>query len=843
VTIGRAVLSALATLCAIGWGIAAPLPPAGELIRGIYADPGPAINSSVWAGYGGGYALDKGEAHSGATSLRCSNATGAEAHGGSQQVVFDQQMARPLVISGWAKLEGVSGPPSYKCSVYLDLRLTNGESWYMQTAEFDPAKTGWQYAERVCDPPAAIATASVHVFLRETQGTAWFDDLHVGYLLEDGTRSPNLLKSPGFEPEEQAGPTPRDAFFSALEEIGCNAVHVYRGVDWKTAMAPAGTVPIAPDDPVLGFVQAAHQRGLKVWLTVGVGLPEMSGPDSPDFPVYGCVNERWGQAYTGAVAHMAAYGVDGVGVVPDEWNYNSTPVDGLRKHANADIAAFYEKLPGWCNCPTCQERFTKAYGAPYPDVSQAWSTADPVWAKFTQFRYDSTRAWIDRTVRAASGANPKVITDTMICVLPVCSDDRLSTGAAWDQIGATTDLGCLQTDPYIFLHNYLGDSTHLYPTETALHLGAANFRARSGVTLEACRLYDLYRDKDPVDTYGAALSCWVHGASEFFWWHMNYMLGREPFVDAERAKSGVRSVYEVMKAMEPYLAGGEVPHRLLVCYSRRSEDTWDWLSRAGATDRAAASAAGAKRGFIAHRNVLYTLLRRACPFGMTFLENPDPAKLERARVLVVPFAYALSQDEADLLRREAEAGKTVVLMGEFSPVDEVGQPLPRPRLVGWFDAPVDPAREEPVERAIGRGRVVYLGGDPAVGLFAPWPPQRDPAKAVRLPDFAAAPVERLMSVIEAGLGRPASLFEAQPSQDVEATLLSSPAADVVLAINWDTRRTASVGLRLPIENRTRRAVGRRVLPDGTVAPISRVLGNRVALELEPQEAQLLALPR
>ena len=160
-TIGRAVLSALATLCAIGWGIAAPLPPAGELIRGIYADPGPAINSSVWAGYGGGYALDKGEAHSGATSLRCSNATGAEAHGGSQQVVFDQQMARPLVISGWAKLEGVSGPPSYKCSVYLDLRLTNGESWYMQTAEFDPAKTGWQYAERVCDPPAAIATASV----------------------------------------------------------------------------------------------------------------------------------------------------------------------------------------------------------------------------------------------------------------------------------------------------------------------------------------------------------------------------------------------------------------------------------------------------------------------------------------------------------------------------------------------------------------------------------------------------------------------------------------------------------------------------------------------------------
>ena len=693
-----------------GGGRAAPLPPDGQLVRGIYADPGSAVDERVWHPYGLGYEFEATERHGGGAALRCSNASDAEAHGASQQVTFNQETAHPLVIAGWAKLEGVAGAPDYRCSIYLDLRLTSGEPWYMQVAEFDPQVSGWQYVERTYDPPAPIATASVHVFLRERAGTAWFDDLYVGSLLDNGERSPNLLRSPGFEKDDN--PSERPAFFDALEDVGCNAFEVYRGVSWETVMSQPGIPPIPPDDPFLSFVRDAHQRGLRVWVTAGLGLPRMEGPDSPDFPIYGCVNERWGEAYTKAVAYMAQCGVDGVGVVPDEWNYNTSPVRELRDHPNADIAAFYAKLPDWCDCPTCRQRFAAAYGVPYPDVSAAWATADPVWAMFTEFRYDSTRDWIDRTVRAALAVNPKVMTDTMICVLPVCSDDRLSTGAAWDEIGAGTDVGCLQTDPYIFLHNYLGDSTHLYPTETTLHLGAANYPRRCGVTLEACRLYDYYRDKDPVDTYGAALSCWVHGASEFFWWHMNYLLGRETFVDAGRAKAGVRSTYDVMHAMESELADGEVPGDVLVCYSRRSEDTWDWLSRAQAVNPD-----DAKRGFVAHRNVLYWLLRRGYPFGMTFLEHPDPARVSEARVLIVPFPYSLTESETELLREQAGAGKTVVLMSELSPVGELGQTLPSPRLAALFGQGAAAAQGD-AEYVLGKGHVVFLGDDFAVSLLS-----------------------------------------------------------------------------------------------------------------------------
>ncbi len=834
----------LAGWLAAGVAVAAALPPDGDLIRGIYARPGRAIDDRIWASYGEGYELDRGEKRSGGASIRCSNPTDTVAHGASQRITINQDQPRPIIVAGWAKLEGVSGPADYHCSVYLDLRLKNGESWPMKIAAFDPAKTGWQYSEAIHEPPSPIDTASVHVFLRERAGTAWFDDVYVGELLDGGERSANLLESPGFEDAGEARTQFRDEFFGALSEIKCNAVHVYQGVPWDTVMTGDELPPIEEDDPLLGFVADAHRRGLKVWVTVGVGLPAIAGPDSPDFPLWGCVNSRWGEAYTRAVAYMTQYGIDGVGVVPDEWNYNTSPVANLKNHKDPQVAAFYASLPSWCNCTICQERFREAYGTPYPDVSHAWQTGDPVWAQFTKFRYDSTAAWMARTANAAKAVNPNVITDTMICVLPVCSDNRLHTGAAWDQIGAETALDCLQTDPYLLLHNYLGDSTHLYPTETTLHLGAANFARRNGVTLESCRLRDSYREKDPVEVYGAALSCWLHGASEFFWWHMNYAIGAVDYVDPERPKAGIRSAYEAMQAMEPYLAKGEVPGEVLVCYSRRSEDTWDWLSRAGATDRVGHSDVGSKRGFIAHRNVLYALLRRGCPFRMTFLEHPDPARLTEAKVILVPFPFALSESEVALLGEQAKGGKTVVLMSELSPVDEWGRLRDRPALADLLGQPASLDAAEPVSRSLGEGRTTFIGGDSAVNLFQAIPPEKDPTKRVPLPPFQDDRWQQLETVLEDSLGRKPSLFAQAPERDVEAGWLVSPKARVLLAINWDVESPADCALELPVPDRKWQVEGRRILPAGKVERVDQPLkGNRLDLALQPQEACLLALRR
>jgi len=114
---------------------------------------------------------------------------------------------------------------------------------------------------------------------------------------------------------------------------------------------------------------------------------------------------------------------------------------------------------------------------------------------------------------------------------------------------------------------------------------------------------------------------------------------------------------------------------------------------------------------------------------------------------------------------------------------------------------------------------------------------------VSLPGFDAGRTARLESLIDGALGRSGSLFVAQPEEDVEVALLTSPRAYVVLAINWDSERQASVDVRLPLPDREREVAGRRVLPDGRVEAVRASLGSRFSVQLDPQEARLLAFRR
>jgi len=831
---------------------------AAGIIRGIYCHPQEAVDNRLWASYGSGYEQDTQEKHSGSASIKCTNATDGEAHGAVQNVTFNQDKPRPIVVAGWAKLEGVSGQADYHQSVYLDLRLKNGETWAMKIAAFDPNKTGWQFAEQTYTPPAPIESARVYVFLRERKGVAWFDDIYVGEVMDAaGRRSPNLLKDPGFEQKETDENSPREKLFAKLNEIGCNAFHFYRSVPWETVMGndpervPQELPGVDPKDRLLDFVRDAHRHGLQVWLTVVLELPRMDNIHSPWFPFYPCVNNLWGVAYTRAIAYFAQFGFDGIGMVPDEWTYDNRAVRDLSKHSDPEVARFYANIPAQCDCAICRTQFKQQTGLDYPDVRHLWSTADPVWARYMQFRYDSSAAWIRRSVELAKRVNPNIITDTMICVLPICSDDRRRAGAAWDQIGAMSGLDCLQTDPYIFAHNYLGDSTHYYPTETAIHLSAANWKGRAGVTLEACRLYDRYRDKEPVEVYGAALSCLSHGATEFFWWHLNYLLGRYPFVAPEPPSRQVAAANQVIRAMESELGKTRVPGELLVLYSRTSEDVWHWLAGLPEAERrkearlasVLGDAPNPRRGFIAHRNLIYWLLRRGYPFQMTFIEHPDPARLQAAQIVLVPFPFALPQPHASLLERLARSGKTVILMSELSPVDELGQPVPTPRLARLFTAFKDePGKGGIASSTIGRGKVLFLGGDFAVELFEQVAPMKDPKGVVPLPPFDAEKTQALQRLLAEHAHRPLSIFSEQPKADVETTLLEGGTSRLLLLINWETSSPADVRLRRAALRSAKSVEGYAITPDAHVRMVKqKITGDPWAVHLTPQEAMLLRL--
>ena len=149
---------------------------------------------------------------------------------------------------------------------------------------------------------------------------------------------------------------------------------------------------------------------------------------------------------------------------------------------------------------------------------------------------------------------------SMICVLPICSDRWWDTGVAWDRL-PETGVDFPTTDPYIQLHNYLGDSTHWYVTETAAHLTGSTPKRQCGIVLEASRLRPEYREMDPVEIYGSALSAVAHGAKELAWWHYSHLTNLSRTTDrAEESRACVRGVYGLLKQADPWL-GGLTPGR------------------------------------------------------------------------------------------------------------------------------------------------------------------------------------------------------------------------------------------------------------------------------------------
>ena len=292
---------------------------------------------------------------------------------------------------------------------------------------------------------------------------------------------------------------------------------------------------------------------------------------------------------------------------------------------------------------------------------------------------------------------------------------------------------------------------------------------------------------------------------------------------------------KVVQAMEPFVAEAAAPGDVLVLYSRRSEDLWQLRDR---------KAPGAKRGFVAHRNVLYFLLRRGYPFRVTFLESPDPDRLKEARVVLVPFPAALTAAEAGLLETLARGGKTVVIMSGLSALDELGRAR-APRLAGLFGGRTpEPGQAKPIENQVGEGRAVFLGDDFAVRLLEAAEPVKDPKVRVPVLPFATERCALLDSVLTAALGRPGSVLAAQPDLDVEATVVDGPRGRLLLAINWDTAVAADVQLRAEALRQRTAASGFRINAAAEVKEEElrfAASGKPWALHLEPQDAVLVRL--
>jgi hypothetical protein len=279
--------------------------PKSNVTRGIYADLDRALQSGVWRLSGSGAEIVDNASHTGRSCAHCRSRSAADYQGLSQTILMKQEQPRPIKIAGWSRARNVQGQKSYRYSIYVDFVLADGKSWPMKIVAFEPGTHDWQYGETVVTPPQPVKQAALHVFVRQTAGEAWFDDLFLG---EVGGE--NLVLSPGFEEQDRTNRAGQAKLLEDLDALRCNAIHGYlssRLDDWNVAPSPKSEI--------VQLLRTAADRGIGVWLTLGLAPLPIRNTADPNFPQYECVNGPWGQRWVELMGRVARYPFAGLSIV------------------------------------------------------------------------------------------------------------------------------------------------------------------------------------------------------------------------------------------------------------------------------------------------------------------------------------------------------------------------------------------------------------------------------------------------------------------------------------------------------------------------------------------------
>ncbi len=830
-----AACSGAVLLCAAAWAYQ----PRCNVVRAVYIHASDVVPAEVWQPYGAGGRYVSDRAHSGRFSLMCENAGGPGSGAGVVQVVeLNQRQPRPVKIAGWSMAEGVEGKRGWQYSLYVDFVLADGKPWPMKIATFDTGTHGWQYSEAVVVPPKPIRSARFYAFLREFPGKVWFDDLFFG---EVG--GPNLLRCPGFEMEGRVDEGRRERIFRRWREMGANGMHVYLSPNRPYWPSKLVKTPFQPgQSPLEGFLAAARRAGIGVWTTPSPLWHRIRSADDPDFPEYYCPNGRWGDEWVAVLEDLARFDFAGISLVPDEYNYNNGRLKRrYAKHRDQRVRKFYQQMPGYCDCPACRRLFKQRYGIDLPDLHRMRPT-EP-YRLYINFRYETTLRWLKRCAEAVKRVNPRCLADSLICVTPVCSDFWWGPGVAWDLVGYGTKIDFLTTDPYILLHNYLGDSTHWYVTETALRLSGASPRRVCGVVLEPCRLRKEYRELEPIEVYGAALSAVFHGAREVFYFHWVHISGRSGVAENPvQTQRNVAAAFGLLKRIDSWLDGARSPGGVALLHSRASEDWWRFYCLGRRPEEAGPPLthprAEPRYASLAQVEVLMALLRCGLPVDLLYLDSAREAELRRYDVIVVPFPFAVPDGAARMLQRLAAGGRRVVVISEVGSLAEDGRVRPRPALLdllglqskprgaaaGRLDglggaggaeeftgyAEVEPkagvevlarigGRPAVLRRRVGRGEVWFLAGEFGAGLprdYSNWHRGRD--RRVYPPVLQPGHLQVLLRAIFGGPQAPDDWPHLQPlpvpgaGDDLEAAWMVNRRGELLaLFANWRAEAQAA----------------------------------------------------
>lgn len=154
-----------------------------------------------WEYRGSGCLVDGTVSRSGGRSLKLANESPSDAQVAYQRIMINQTEPRPLYFSGWSKSEEVTGDQGSNYSIYLDIFHTDGSASWGHVLRFDTGTHDWQFREDCIELDKPIHSINVHCLLRwSNTGTAWFDDISVRAVGEQGRKSAATLSSGLFGP-------------------------------------------------------------------------------------------------------------------------------------------------------------------------------------------------------------------------------------------------------------------------------------------------------------------------------------------------------------------------------------------------------------------------------------------------------------------------------------------------------------------------------------------------------------------------------------------------------------------------------------------------------------------
>ena len=491
------------------------------------------------------------------------------------------------------------------------------------------------------------------------------------------------------------------------------------------------------------LIEALHKEGFKVYAhlihnitpfeTVKWHYPEEETSRYPYMKQYPSLlfGDYWKKNWLAIEEELMACGLDGVGISSDEQYY--------RGH-------FMETFP---KDEPARALYLKRFGHELPQHEEDTLA----FRQWIQMRHEALADIFGYWTGELKKKYPKIWTYSMLMAWTDENSNITGSTMPLDLLGARSGISALGSD-YMDQYGMAGAA-------------AANGWRKATMANDGNLCGGIQTD---IQHIGRTLNLWMYGGNSSTYWRFNWL-------DELGSMSAITRAYRLSDDLEALGAFDAKPPKSIALLSSRASCDWQqinaWWGKHDEQnwDRAVEG----QRGWFADRAVFYALQKNGYAFQWKFLERPEQlADLDSYKVLLIPFAYSVSDAAAARIKAAADKGATVLLFDKRQgETDEWGE-----------------LRQQAIlKELVDSGKAVLVGGD-------------------ILANGATSTFNvEVCKTIDKALGTEAPFKAYLNGANIDATMLEkSPEEKFIFLVNWEkSSKPVGISLALPAGNYELRA--------------------------------------